>query len=64
MWACGRFDVSLIPPGRRRFEQTWPGHADGIGRYFVEPLTRRDIGELGRILDSLIQANQNNDRPR
>jgi DNA-binding MarR family transcriptional regulator len=54
-----RFDVSLTAPGRRRFEQVWPGHADGIGRYFVQPLAHHDIGELARILGSLIQANQN-----
>ena len=53
-----RFDVSLTPAGRRRFEQVWPAHADGIGRYFVQPLTPRDIGDLGRILHTLIQANQ------
>jgi len=40
-----------------------PGHADGIGRYFVQPLAPRDIGDLARILDSLIQANQNHDQP-
>jgi DNA-binding MarR family transcriptional regulator len=52
-----RFDVTLTPKGRRRFEQVWPGHAEGITRYFVEPLTPHDIGELGRILADLIQAN-------
>lgn len=54
-----RFDVSLTPPGHRRFEQVWPGHADGIGRYFAQPLTPRDISDLGRILGDLIQANEN-----
>ena len=58
-----RFDVSLTPSGRQRFEQVWPGHADGIGRYFAQPLTPRDIDDLARILDSLIQANQNHDQP-
>jgi DNA-binding MarR family transcriptional regulator len=53
-----RFDVSLTPYGRRRFEQAWPGHADGIGRYVIRPLAPRDIGELGRILASLIRADQ------
>ena len=53
-----RFDVSLTPPGRARFEQVWPGHAAGIGRYFVQPLAPRDVGELGRILNRLIQANE------
>ena len=59
-----RFDVCLTPPGRRRFEHVWPGHADGIGRYFVQPLTARDIEDLARILDTLIQANQNHHQPR
>ena len=54
-----RFDVSLTPQGRQRFEEVWPAHADGIGRYFAGPLTRRDIGELGRILGRLIHANEN-----
>src|SRR5690349_20868293 len=58
-----RFDVSLTTPGCLRFDQAWPAHADGIGRYFAQPLTPRDIGELARILDSLIQANQNHDQP-
>ena len=58
-----RFDVSLTPPGRARFEQAWPAHADGIGRYFAQPLAPRDIGDLARILDSLIQANQNHHQP-
>ena len=53
-----RFDVSLTPQGRQRFERLWPSHADGIGRYFAGPLTRSDIGELGRILALLIQANE------
>ena len=58
-----RFDVSLTPAGRRRFDQAWPAHADGIGRYFVQPLTSCDIGDLTRILDSLIQANQDHHQP-
>ena len=58
-----RFDVSLTPAGRLRFDQVWPGHADGIGRYFVRPLTPRDLGELSKILASLIQANQRHGQP-
>lgn len=58
-----RFDVSLTTPGRLRFDQVWPAHADGIGRYFAQPLAPRDIGELARILDRLIQANRNHDQP-
>jgi DNA-binding MarR family transcriptional regulator len=54
-----RFDVSLTPKGQRRFELVWPGHADGIRRYFVEPLAQHDIDELGTILADLIQANEN-----
>ena len=58
-----RFDVSLTTHGRQQFEQIWPGHADGISRYFAQPLTARDIEDLARILDTLIQANQNHDQP-
>lgn len=54
-----RFDITLTPQGRRRFEQVWPGHAEGIGRYFAEPLAQHDIGELSRILTTLIHANEN-----
>ena len=57
-----RFDVSLTPDGRRRFEKVWPRHADGIGRYFVEPLAQDDLGALSRILDTLIQANEDQGR--
>jgi DNA-binding MarR family transcriptional regulator len=53
-----RVDVSLAPYGRQRFDQVWPGHANSIRRYVVQPLTPPDITELGRILASLIQANQ------
>ncbi len=58
-----RFDVSLTPHGRQRFGQVWPAHADGIERYFAQHLTPGDIAELARILDSLIQANQNHNQP-
>ena len=54
-----RFDVSLTPEGQRRFEQVWPGHAEGIRRYFAEPLTQHHIGELGNIMAHLIKANEN-----
>jgi DNA-binding MarR family transcriptional regulator len=54
-----RFDVTLTPTGRRRFDQVWPGHAEGIARYFAGPLTQHDIGELSKILADLIRANEN-----
>ena len=53
-----RFDVSLTAQGRRLFEEIWPAHAEGIGRYFAEPLDPRDLRELGRILALLIGANE------
>jgi DNA-binding MarR family transcriptional regulator len=53
-----RFDVTLTPKGRRRFDQVWPEHEDGIDRYFVAPLSQRDIDELGRILTTLISAHE------
>ncbi len=58
-----RFDVSLTPRGHQRFAQIWPAHADGISRYFAQPLTARDISDLARILDRLIEANQNHHQP-
>ena len=53
-----RFDVTLSPTGRQRFDGIWPGHEDGIGRYFVDPLSPRDIDQLGAILGRLIRANE------
>jgi len=53
-----RFDVALTAKGRRRFEEVWPRHEEGIGHYFVDPLAPRDIDELGRILGHLIRANE------
>lgn len=53
-----QFDVTLTPQGQQRFAQVWPQHADGIGRYFVQPLAQHDLHELARILDTLIQANE------
>jgi len=60
-----RFDVSLTPQGRARFDQVWPPHEDGISRYFVKPLARAELDRLGRILGKLIEANEaaiNDDR--
>ena len=58
-----RFDVSLTPAGRRRFDQAWPAHADGIQRYFAQHLTPADTAQLARILDTVIQANQDDSQP-
>jgi len=58
-----RFDVSLTAHGRQRFGQIWPAHADGIQRYFAQHLTPGDTTELARILDTVIQANQNHSQP-
>jgi DNA-binding MarR family transcriptional regulator len=53
-----RFDVSLSSKGREKFENVWPGHEEGIGRYFVDPLTDADIEQLSRVLAKLIEANE------
>jgi len=58
-----RFDVSLTPHGHQRFGQVWPAHADGIQRYFAQHLTPGDTAQLARILDTLIQANQDDSQP-
>jgi DNA-binding MarR family transcriptional regulator len=53
-----RFDVILTSKGRRRFDDVWPAHEDGIRRYFADPLTQEDIDELARILSELIRSNE------
>jgi DNA-binding MarR family transcriptional regulator len=53
-----RFDVSLSRKGQEKFENVWPAHEEGIGRYFVNPLTGPDIEQLSRVLAKLIEANE------
>src|SRR5262245_17054756 len=53
-----RFHVILTPKGRRRFDDVWPAHEDGIQRYFADPLTQEEIDELARILRQLIRSNE------
>ena len=53
-----RFDVALTQKGRARFEHVWPPHEEGIQHYFVDPLAKRDLDALSRVLGKLIQANE------
>jgi DNA-binding MarR family transcriptional regulator len=53
-----RFDVALTQKGRARFGQVWPPHEEGIQSYFVDPLAKRDLDALSRVLSKLIQANE------
>ena len=53
-----RFDVALTVKGRARFELVWPPHEEGIQHYFVDPLAKRDLDALIRVLGKLIQANE------
>jgi hypothetical protein len=53
-----RFDVSLSRKGQEKFENVWPAHEEGIGRYFVNPLTGPDIEQLSRVLATLIEAHK------
>jgi DNA-binding MarR family transcriptional regulator len=53
-----QFDVALSDRGREVFDRVWPGHLEGIGRYFSEPLTDRDVTVLKRVLAKLIRANE------
>jgi len=53
-----RFDVSITPRGRTRFEAVWPKHEVGIRRYFSDPLADMDIVNLRTALTKLIRANQ------
>jgi len=53
-----QFDVAISDQGREVFDRVWPGHLQGIQRYFSEPLTDRDVTVLKRVLAKLIQANE------
>jgi DNA-binding MarR family transcriptional regulator len=52
-----QFDVAVSDQGRKVFEKLWPGHVQGIQRYFSEPLTDPDVTVLKRVLAKLIRAN-------
>ncbi|MGH2394474.1 MAG: MarR family winged helix-turn-helix transcriptional regulator [Candidatus Limnocylindria bacterium] len=53
-----QFDVAITVHGRAIFDRVWPGHVDGIVRYFSEPLSNQDVATLKRILAKLIRANE------
>ena len=53
-----QFDVAISGQGRAVFDRVWPGHLEGIQRYFSEPLTDRDVTILRRVLSKLIAANE------
>jgi DNA-binding MarR family transcriptional regulator len=52
-----QFDVVISAQGRQVFDRAWPGHLQGIQRYFSEPLTDPDVTVLKRVLAKLIRAN-------
>ena len=53
-----QFDIAISGQGREVFDRVWPGHLEGIQRYFSEPLTDRDVTVLRRVLGKLIAANE------
>lgn len=53
-----QFDVAITHQGRVAFDRVWPGHMEGLRRYFSEPLTDRDVMVLKRVLAKLIHANE------
>jgi DNA-binding MarR family transcriptional regulator len=53
-----QFDVAISHQGREVFDRVWPGHLEGIGRYFSEPITDHDVTVLKRVLGKLIHANE------
>jgi DNA-binding MarR family transcriptional regulator len=53
-----QFDVAITGHGRDVFDRVWPGHLDGLQRYFSEPLTDHDVTVLKRVLTKLIRANE------
>ena len=52
-----QFDVAISAQGREVFDRVWPGHLQGIQRYFSEPLTDPDVTVLKRVLAKLIRGN-------
>jgi hypothetical protein len=52
---------TLRAPGREIncniAETVWPGHSEGIQRYFSAPLTDHDVTVLKRVLAKLIKTN-------
>ena len=53
-----QFDVTITDQGREVFDRVWPGHSEGIQRYFSAPLTDHDVTALRRVLAKLIHANE------
>jgi DNA-binding MarR family transcriptional regulator len=53
-----QFDVAITARARGIFDGVWPGHVDGIRRYFSEPLSDADVTTLRRILTKLVRANE------
>ena len=53
-----QFDVAITDHGRGVCDGAWPGHLDGLQRYFSEPLTDHDVTVLKGILAKLIQVNE------
>ncbi len=58
-----QFDVTITRRGREVFDRVWPGHREGILRWFSEPLTDRDVTSLKRVLAKLIRANEGSQPP-
>jgi DNA-binding MarR family transcriptional regulator len=56
-----QFDVTITDQGREVFDRVWPGHSEGIQRYFSAPLTDQDVTALKRVLAKLIHANEGAD---
>ena len=52
-----QFDVALSRQGREVFDRVWPGHSEGIQRYFSASLTDHDVIVLKRVLAKLIKTN-------
>ncbi len=53
-----QFDVTVTDQGKQVFDRVWPGHSEGVQRYFSAPLTDQDVTALKRVLAKLIHANE------
>jgi hypothetical protein len=59
-----QFDVAVTGQGQAVFDRVWPGHVEGIQRFFSDPLTDHDVTVLKLVLAKLIRANEGADGRR